>query len=86
MIVIVTESDFLCDDNFDSDELWLCLSIKVIAIVMVIQTMTDSKCVCHLVWLPFNSDSGSDRQGFWLSLGVISFVMVILTVTDSDMV
>ena len=39
--------DFLCDGNSNSDGLWLCLSIKVIAIVMVIQTMTDSDCVCH---------------------------------------
>ena len=47
MIVIVTESDFLCDVNSDSDGQQLCLSLGVIASVMVIPKMTDSDLAYH---------------------------------------
>ena len=47
MIVIVTESDFLCDGNSDSDAQLLCLSLRVIASVMVTLTVTNSDLACH---------------------------------------
>ena len=85
-MVIVTENGFLCDVNSDSDGQQLCLSLGVIASVIVIPAVTDSDLAYHWVWLLFNSDIGGERQWLWLSLRVISAVMVILTVTDSDCV
>ena len=84
VIVIVTENHFLCDCNSDSDCQWLCLSLRVIASVMVILTVTYSDLACHWEWLPFNNDSLSDRQWLLLSLRGISFVIVILIVMVSD--
>ena len=48
MTVIVTESDCFCVGDSDSDEQWLCLSLRVIASVMVILTVTDSDLAFHL--------------------------------------
>ena len=41
IIVIVTESDCLCDGDSDSDGQWWWLSLRVIAFVMVIQQQPD---------------------------------------------
>ena len=42
----VTENDYFCDGDCDSDELSLWMSLRVIVIVMVIVTVTGNDCDC----------------------------------------
>ena len=73
MIVIFTESDFICDGNSDGDGQWYGLSLRMIAIVMVCQTVT-----VIVTESDFIGDSNSDSDGKWLCLllRVIAIVLV----------
>ena len=71
IVVSVTESDCLFDSDSDNDWKWLCLSLRVIAFLMEIFTVTDSDCVRHWEWLPL---------WWWFS----QWLKMIVSVTESD--